>query len=350
MATKKERTGKIQTVLGLIRPEEAGITLPHEHLMVDSTCYYKKPLAGDIGLSREPISLDNLQWVRHHGHNSMDNLSTADEATAIQEALRFRAEGGRTIVDCSNRDILRDPKAVARVSRMTGLHIVMGSGYYYAGSYIFDMDAKSEEDITDEIVQDITLGAEGTSICSGLIGELGCSWPLDRREEKVLRAGATAQQATGAAINIHPGRNKKSPMQIIEILREAGADINRVAIDDIDRTLLTHKERCALAKTGCYLGYNHFGQEGYYQPDLSIDLPNDHTKINEIILLIKEGYLEKILTSQDICQKVMQYRYGGWGYAHILEYVVPVMRLKGMTDQQIHTIMVDNPKSVLTFV
>jgi phosphotriesterase-related protein len=350
MVTKEERIGKIQTVQGLISPEEAGITLPHEHLMVDSTCYYKKPLAGDIGLSREPLSLENLQWVRHHGHNSMDNLSTADEATAIQEALRFRAEGGQTIVDCSNRDILRDPRAIARVSRMTGLHVVMGSGYYYAGAYICDMGKKTEDNIASEVIQDITTGAEGTNICSGIIGELGCSWPLDKNEEKVLKAGAKAQQATGAIINIHPGRHKESPLQIIEILRKAGADINRVVIDDIDRTLLTHKDRCALAKTGCYLGYNHFGQEGYYQPDLSIDLPNDHAKINEIILLIKEGYLEKILISQDICQKVMQYRYGGWGYAHILEYAVPVMRLKGMTEQQINTIMVDNPKRMLTLV
>lgn len=350
MAARKERVGKIQTVLGLINPGEAGITLPHEHLMVDSACYYKTPLAGDIGLSREPISLENLQWVRHHGHNSMDNLSTADEGTAIKEALRFRAEGGGTIVDCSNRDILRDPKSIARVSRMTGLHVVMGSGYYYAGAYRHDMDAKTEEDIASEIIRDIDLGAEGTGICSGLIGELGCSWPLDNREEKVLRAGARAQQVTGAALNIHPGRNRQSPMQIIGILREAGADISRVVIDDIDRTLLTHEERCTLAETGCYLGYNHFGQEGYYQPDLSVDLPNDHTKINEIILLIREGYLEKILISQDICQKVMQYRYGGWGYAHILEYAVPIMRLKDMTDEQIRTIIVDNPARMLTFV
>jgi phosphotriesterase-related protein len=280
----------------------------------------------------------------------MDNLSTADEATAISEVLRFRAEGGKTIVDCSNRDILRDPKAIARVSRITGVNVVMGSGYYYAGAYIYDMDKKTEADIANEIIQDITTGAEGTNICSGIIGELGCSWPLDKNEEKVLRAGARAQQTTGAIINIHPGRHKESPLQIIDILRDAGAEIGRVVIDDIDRTLLTHQDRCALAKTGCYLGYNHFGQEGYYQPDLSVDLPNDHAKINEIIRLIEEGYLDKILISQDICQKVMQYRYGGWGYAHILEYVVPVMRLKGMTDRQIHTIMVDNPKAMLTFV
>jgi phosphotriesterase-related protein len=225
----------------------------------------------------------------------------------------------------------------------------MGSGYYYAGAYMFNMDEKTEDDIAAEFLQDITEGAEGTDIRAGIIGELGCTWPMDKNEEKVLRAGAKAQQATGVAINIHPARHKESPLQIIKILQEGGADINRVVIHDIDRTLRTHEERCALAETGCYLGYNHFGQEGYYLPDLSIDLPNDHAKINEIMLLIKEGYLNQILVSQDICMKIMQCRYGGHGYAHILEYAVPVMRLKGITDEQINTILIDNPKRLLTF-
>ena len=66
--------------------------------------------------------------------------------------------------------------------------------------------------------------------------------------------------------------------------------------------------------------------------------------------LIAEGYLERILISQDTAFKHNLSHYGGRGYAHINENVIPLMRAKGMTEEQIHTITVENPKQLLTFV
>ena len=78
--------------------------------------------------------------------------------------------------------------------------------------------------------------------------------------------------------------------------------------------------------------------------------PNDARRINEIMELISKGYLNQILISTDTWNKTDRCTYGGWGYAHILRDVLPVMRAKGMTDEEIHTIMVDNPKRLLSFV
>jgi len=80
-----------------------------------------------------------------------------------------------------------------------------------------------------------------------------------------------------------------------------------------------------------------------------IDLPNDTQRINEIMHLVDAGYLNQILVSQDIWNKIQCCRYGGWGYAHILRNTVPVMRAKGVSEEMIHTIMVENPKRLLTF-
>ncbi|MCK4819941.1 hypothetical protein KA005_29515 [bacterium] len=125
--SRNQLQGNVQTVLGLISPEDLGITLAHEHFMVDASIYYREPeLISDMPLARQPISLETLNWVRHHQLNSIDNLILDDEQEAIEEAMLFKLEGGSTIVDCSNRNHKRDPRALARIAKATGLNVIMG--------------------------------------------------------------------------------------------------------------------------------------------------------------------------------------------------------------------------------
>ncbi len=350
--TRSELTGKVQTVLGPIAPEDLGITLPHEHLISDGSCWFVEPSeATEKAMVHHPVTLDILWWLRYHLFQNMDDLLLLDEQEAVEEAMRFKLAGGNSIVELSNIGLGRDPAALARISRATGLNVIMGSGYYLAVSHAPEMDAKTEEEITDEIVRNIMVGAGNSGIRSGIIGEIGCSWPLADNERKSLRAAARAQQLTGAALNVHPGQGEEAAMEIVKILGDAGADLTRTVIDHIDRAVRDPENRIKLAKTGCYLEYDLFGREGYYPVHHRIiDLPNDAQRINEITELINKGYLNQMLISQDIWNKTQRCTYGGWGYAHILRDTIPVMRVKGMTEEQIHTIMVENPRRLLTFV
>lgn len=346
--------GKAQTVLGAIDPANLGITLPHEHLVVDAKTIVTEPDgASERGLAYKPVSLENLSWLRYHPYASVDNMQLLDEQEAINEAMLFKQAGGNTIVDLTGRGIGRDPKALARISRATGLNLIMGAGYHAAPSHPPDVALKSEEEITEEIVRDITTGVGDTGICAGIIGEIGGSWPLLDVERKVMRAAARAQQRTGASLNIHPGRKEECPLEIVEVLDDAGADISRVIMSHIDARIRSHKERCKLLKTGCYIEYDLWGWEGhfplYFTGDL-LDLPNDTQRVYDLLQLIDEGYLNQILISHDICTKSRRVCYGGWGYAHISNYVVPMMLKRGMTNEQINTIMVENPKRLLQFV
>lgn len=350
--SRSELTGKVQTVLGPIAPEDLGITLPHEHLISDGSCWFVEPSeATEKAMVHHPVTLDILWWLRYHLFQNMDDLLLLDEQEAIKEAIHFKLAGGNSIVELSNIGLGRDPAALARISRATGLNVIMGSGYYLAVSHGPEMDAKTEEEITDEIVRDIMVGAGNSGIRSGIIGEIGCSWPLADNERKSLRAAARAQQLTGAALNVHPGQGEEAAMEIVKILGDAGADLTRTVIDHIDRAVRDPQNRIKLAKTGCYLEYDLFGREGYYPVHHRIiDLPNDAQRINEITELINKGYLSQMLISQDIWNKTQCCAYGGWGYAHVLRDTIPVMRVKGMTEEQIHTIMVENPRRLLTFV
>ena len=353
--------GKAQTVLGLVEPNDLGITLPHEHLLIDQTVggvYFVEPQEiSQRTLAHQPVTLENLNWVRYNMKDSKDNQMLVDEEMAIKEATLFKRRGGRTIVDQTNIGIGRDPQALVRISNATGLNIVMGSGYYVDGPLTeAERNAKTEEDIAAEIVRDVTVGVGDTGVRSGMIGELGCAWPLKPNEKKVLRAGAIAQKETGAPMNIHPGRNEEAPIEIMDILRDAGADLSRVVMSHMDRCGFLLETRKKLLETGCFIEYDVFGFEGYYPARVALseghlpDTPNDVERVRQIKQLIEMGYVKQILISQDCGMKIMLTSYGGWGYAHLLREVVPLMRVYGITDEDIHTMMVENPKRLLTFV
>jgi phosphotriesterase-related protein len=348
--------GKVQTVIGLIDPSELGITLAHEHLLSDGSCTFIEPqIASERALAHRPVSVDILWWVRYHMNQNLDNLLQTDEQEAIEELAHFRFAGGASVVELTSCGIGRDPQALSRISRATNVHVIMGCGYYQAASHGPEMDTKDEGEIVGEIVQDITAGVGDGGIHAGIIGEIGCSWPMTDNEQKSLRASAHAQRLTGAALNVHPGHSEKAPMEIIEVLRDCRADLTRVVISHMERTLRDDSRRVQLAETGCYLEYDTFGREGYFQRShvggaRVVDIPNDAQRVDEIIDLIERGYLSQILVSQDMWTKAKRRRYGGWGYDHILRNVVPLMRDKGLTDEQIEAILVQNPKRLLTFV
>jgi phosphotriesterase-related protein len=190
-------SGQAQTVLGPIAGEAMGITLPHEHLLIDFAVMFRETdTAAERGLARQTVSLANLGWVRHHFSSNLDNLQLLDEQVARDEALLFKHAGGRTFVDPTNRGLARDPLALARVARATGLNIIMGSGYYVDAAHPPNMSQRSIDDITRELVTDLTVGVDGTGVRAGFIGEIGTTWPFTDNEKKVVRAAVTATAET----------------------------------------------------------------------------------------------------------------------------------------------------------
>jgi phosphotriesterase-related protein len=211
------------------------------------------------------------------------------------------------------------------------------------------MDERTEEDIADEIVRDITVGAGDTGVKSGIIGEIGCSLPLTDNERKVLRACAAAQRRTGAAINIHPSIDDGAMLENIAVLKDAGADLSKIAISHIDGFGYSLETRLKVLKEGCYVEYDGFGQALYhfFYMGRIANAMSDIQKITDIIVLIEKGYLNQILMAQDFCFKCDLAAYGGYGYAHIIRNLIPFMKAKGITEEQIYTLLVDNPRRLL---
>ena len=105
-----------------------------------------------------------------------------------------------------------------------------------------------------------------------------------------------------------------------------------------------------IADTGCYLEWDLFGSEqSLYVHNLSIDMPSDAKRMDDIGWVIEQGHGDRVVVAQDVCNKKQLVRYGGYGYAYILASILPRMRRRGFTEESIHRILVDNPARVLPF-
>jgi phosphotriesterase-related protein len=341
----------IRTVLGDVDAGAAGITLPHEHLLIDFEVMFSEPAAAsDKGRAWEPVSLDNLGWVRQHFNANLDNLRLTDERVAADEILLFKHAGGRTVVDPTPKTLARDPLALARIARATGLNVVMGAGYYVAASHPADMDRRTVDDLAREMIADVTSGVGDTGIRSGLIGEIGTTWPWTDNERKVLTAAILAQRDTGAPLMIHPGRHPRMPMELAEFVQKHGGDLRRTIMCHICRTIADVAAVIDLARTGIWLEYDLFGMENSYYPyNPSFDMPNDGGRMAHVLALIEAGHGDRVLMSHDIAYKTSLTKYGGYGYHHLLVNVVPRLRAKGVDDAGLRRLLVDNPARAFAF-
>ncbi|MBM3219968.1 MAG: aryldialkylphosphatase [Candidatus Rokubacteria bacterium] len=347
----RPQSGEVQTVLGTIAREAMGVTLPHEHLLIDFKVMFSEPAAAsDKGRAYEPVSLANLGWVRQNFNANLDNLRLTDEQVAADEILLFKHAGGSTVVDPTPKTLARDPLALARIARATGLNVVMGAGYYVHASHPPDMDRRSVDDLAREMIADVTTGVGDTGIRAGLLGEIGTTSPWTENEKKVLRAAIAAQRETGAPLMIHPGRHQNMPMELAEFVRKEGGDLRRTIMCHICRTIADIKAVIDLAQTGIWLEYDLFGLENSYYPyNPSFDMPNDGGRMAHVLALIAAGHRDQVLLSHDIAYKTSLAKYGGYGYHHLLLNVVPRLRAKGVDDAGLRRLLVENPARAFAF-
>lgn len=333
------------TVLGPVLAEELGVTLMHEHLLVDATPWFREPEeATRRALARRPVSMDMLGTLENEPFLCRDNCQLLDEEVAVEEVSRFRWAGGGTVVDPTCRGIGRDPQALQRISRATGLRVVMGAGYYLEPSHPSHVRDMTAEDVAEEIERDVVEGVRG--VRAGIIGEIGVSADFTEEEEKVLRGAARAQVRTGVPLEVHLPGWERHAGRVLDVAGEERADPTRTVLCHMNPSGEDFEYQAGLAERGAWLEYDMIGMDFYYA-DQEAQSPSDQQNGRALERLKEAGLLDHVLLSQDVFLKIQLTRYGGTGYAHILDHFIPrLKRHHGFTEEDIRRLLVENPKRV----
>ena len=303
---------EVITVGGVIRPEQMGVTYPHEHLFLDAMDHYAS-----------------------YGYQ----LVIDDEDVMTKEIEEFTSRGGRTVCDVTLDEIGRDPARLARFSKRAGIHVLMGCGWYREFGYPPIVAEKTSSELAEVLVKEIEVGVGDTGIRAGFIGEIGTGrHHIKPAEERVFRASALAQARTGVVITTHTTRWGTLALEQIAMLEEFGADLSRVIIGHLgDRVGV--KNLLPIAEKGVYLEVDNIGYLDY-QPE--------YVRADNVAALVKEGFVDRVLLSEDICMLNHLKYTGGKGYGYIFEVFLPLLRERGVTDEQIHQMMVVNPANAFS--
>ncbi|MCB3857149.1 phosphotriesterase-related protein [Klebsiella quasipneumoniae] len=339
-------SGYVMTVLGPLPINEMGVTLMHEHILLDASGKWVPPCCcSDRHLAEMPVKMENLGELSLNPLMSRDNCQLFDVDVAIEELTKYRALGGETVVDPTNIGIGRDPKALARIARLTGLNIIMGTGLYLEPSHPEWVRTSSVEQLTERLIYDLGGAEEKPEVLAGLIGEIGISSRFTPDEEKSLRAAGRASAATGVPIEVHMPGWERLGHRVLDILELEGADLRHTVLCHMNPSFADKRYQRELAQRGAFLEYDMIGMS-YYYADESAQSPSDEENARAIRELIDDGYIQHILLSQDVFLKTMLTRYGGHGYGYILKHFVPRLRRHGVSGEQLETLMIGNPQRV----
>jgi predicted metal-dependent phosphotriesterase family hydrolase len=308
---------EVRTVRGPVAPHDIGFTLPHEHTA--------------ISLWHVPNRWDYWELRR-------------DEETIVAELGSFRDAGGSCLVDLTLPGVGRDPTWLLGLAERTGLHIVMGCGWYRGAYYPAEasIDRRSTDDLADELVAEIEAGVGDSGIRPGIIGEIGTDKPwVSPTEERVHRAAARAARRTGLALTTHAIQSDVGLDQL-RIFEEEGADPSRVVIGHADSNPSAAYYR-AIVERGANIEFDFLGMA--FTP---LEQRGEPRLIRLLCDLLDGGFGDRILLSQDVCHDSQLQAYGGNGYTYLLATFLPRLREAGVGEPAVEQMTVGNPRRILS--
>ncbi len=304
----------IPTVKGPMDTSGLGFTLMHEHVF-----------------NRTPGVFE--AWP--HLWDPKDEIERA-----VKIFRELKANGVDTIVDLTPVDLGRDVQMVSEVGRQVDLNIVMCTGVWrYPPRYF---ERRNPDFIADLFVMDIEKGIAGTDVRAAII-KLATEPTVDETNEIMLRSGARAHRRTGVPISTHTDVKTRSGLAQQDIFESEGVDLSRVVIghsgDSDDIEYLT-----AIVNRGSYIGMDRFGLEFFLSTE---------KRVETVAKLCGMGLADRMVLSHDtncfmdtIPRQVMEQRMPNWHFLHITKDILPALRAKGVTEEQIRTMTVDNPRRI----
>jgi phosphotriesterase-related protein len=317
----------IRSLLSDLPPAKVGpgAVLFHEHLSYDNDFFAKlgseatprpgSPLAGPLP---SPNMMEDLDWMTEE----------------VQAAAK---DGVSCIVDGGHADMGTDVEFLRLLSRRSGMPIVKGGGYYRQLTYPPRIAKMAEAELVDELVR------HARDERWGAFGEIGTSDEITPDERKMLRAVGKAHVRTGLPIFSHTA-NGKAAIEQLDIFEAEGVDVSHLVIGHMCCYFDPNPWRqvhAAIAKRGAYVGFDRVGGE---------QAAADKPRVEMVMAFLEGGHEGRALLASDFSFRTSSKRGGGGGVARAVTKFVPMLRQRGVKDDVLQRILVDNPRRFLAFV
>jgi len=317
----------LNTAAGAIDTANLGVTLMHEHVFIMTTEIMENyPEGWGDGAKRE--------------------------ADAIVRLNELKSRGVDTIVDLTVVGLGRYVPRIARIAAATELNIVVATGLYtyndvpmyfhYLGP---GAPLGGPEPMIEMFVRDIEHGIGDTGIKAAILKCATDEPGVTPGVERVLRAVAQAHRETGVPISTHTHAETKRGLEQQRIFAEEGVDLTRVIIGHSgDTTDIGYLEE--LIAAGSYLGMDRFGVDAFLSTE---------ERVKTVATMCERGHAEKMVLSHDascyfdaLPEATLPVALPNWHYLHIHNDVIPALRQRGVTDEQLSTMLVDNPRRIFS--
>ena len=305
------KSAHIHASKGLLSADSLGISLIHEHILVDF-----------IGADKTGYS----RWDRD-----------AVTKKVLPYLMELKSLGVETIMECTPAYLGRDPELLKKLSELSGLNILTNTGYYGAvdGKYL-PQHAYSEtaKELSQRWISEFESGIEQTGIKPAFIKiSVNDKSELSEMDQKLVKAAALTHLKSGMAIVSHTGSWQTASAQIV-ILQAEGVDpsafvwVHAQAEKDFRKYLEAAKLKVWISLDG-----------------VAWDL-NGH--LERLIFAKENDLLHQILISHD----------AGWynpgepdggdfkEFTSIFKYLIPALKEKGFTQKELNLLLIENPHKV----
>jgi phosphotriesterase-related protein len=315
----------LNTAGGAIDTADLGVTLMHEHVFV---------------LSPEVLQNYPEKW----------GDEARREADAIRRLNELKSRGIDSIVDLTVIGLGRYIPRIARIAAATELNIVVATGMYTYNDVPMHFHftgpgtvLDGPETMTELFVRDIEHGISDTGVKAAILKCATDEPGVTPGVERVLRAVAQAHRRTGVPISTHTHAATRRGLEQQRIFAEEGVDLSRVVIGHSgDTTDIGYLEE--LIGNGSYVGMDRFGADTF--------LPFED-RVNTVTRMCELGHADKMVLSHDAAcfidwlpEELVPLALPNWHFLHIHNDVIPALKKRGVTDEQINTMLVANPRNI----
>ena len=316
---------QVNTVRGPVEPAALGLTLMHEHIFV---------------LSPE-IEKTVDEWDEE-----------VQQARAVAKLRELKQRGVDTLVDLTVVGLGRYIPRIATIAeQVPEINVIVATGVYTYNEVPMYFHFRGPgtilggpEPMVDLFVREIRDGIADTGVRAGILKCATDRPGMTPGVERVLRAVAQAHRETGVPITTHtPTPPEPWGLEQQRVFRDEGVDLSRVVIGHSGGTVDTDYH-LALIDNGSYLGFDHFGL-----PGISLE-----QRVDAVARLCARGHAGRIVLSHDaMCfadwfpRSVMDAS-ETWRWTYISDEVLPAMRARGIAESDITTMLIDNPRTILS--